>query len=258
MAGLRVDAFARELKYATEDRLTGDEHRHAFAAFARQVRDEEIALQTSRGGAAPVVQQTVDGHLGAPLEAVRLGGHIRFDFKYLTEVALFALEVLRGLSPTDSGAYRDAWFAMLDGKEVEPRAIPPSAREIVISNTKPYSRKIQVGAHGFETHAHIVDKAAKAVRSRYGNIVRAYVTFVDLADAYTLAGVQLSGAKRYAAQTAIARSDVRGRVLVKTSTGQVVLTRATKSGKQVYAAAKHRAKGVKMRYPALTIRDISA
>jgi hypothetical protein len=186
MAGLRVDAFARELKFATERPLIGDEHRHAFAAFARSVRDEEIARQIARGGARPIVEQTVDGHLGAPLEAVRLGGHIRFDFKYLTEMALFALEVLRGLSPTDSGAYRDAWFCTANNKEVDPHAIPETVREVIITNNKPYARKIQVGAKGFRTSAHIVDKAAKAVRSRYGNVATALVTFITIPGGYQL------------------------------------------------------------------------
>ena len=182
---VKLDAFAWELKVATADHLIGDEHRAAFAARAASVRDEEIARQETRG-VAPTVEQTVDGRKGAALASVRIGGHIRFDFSYLREMALFALEVLRGFAPVDSGAYRDAFFASVDGKQADPRTIPEWARVVVITNDVPYARKIQVGAKGFKVHAGLFDRAAKAVRSRYSNVTNVDVKFIKFAGGYVL------------------------------------------------------------------------
>ena len=184
MATVKLEAFARELAVLTEGPVTGDEHRLAFARYAKQVCDEEIALQEARSGVRPVVETRVDGELGAALETVRLGGQIRFDFKYLTEMVLFALEVLRGLAPVGSGRYRSRFFVLADGVEVDPQAIPAHARGVFITNDRPYARKIQVGATGFRAYSGLFDVANKAVRSHYGNIVKTDVKFIKLSGAY--------------------------------------------------------------------------
>ena len=188
MASLKLDAFARQLNFGTVDKLTGEAHRLAFANYAAQVRDEEIARQVARGGARPSVETRVDGRLGAALQSVRIGGHIRFDFRYLSEMTLFALAVLRGLAPQDSGAYSESFLALVDNVEIDPHAIPASAREVFVTSRKVYSRKIQVGARGFKAHAGLFDKALKAVRTRYGNITTVEVRFVKLVGGYVLKG----------------------------------------------------------------------
>jgi hypothetical protein len=252
---MKIAAFASEIKYFN-DQLTGDAHRMAFAQYAAAVRDEEIARQSARG-AAPTVRTTVDGVRDAPLTAVKLGGHIRFDFSYFNEQVLFALAVLRGICPKDSGEYRDHFFAMLpNATRIDPRAIPPGTPEVIVTNDMAYSRKIEVGAHGFKLRSHIFEAARQALIARYRNISTADVKFITLPGGYVLRGRQLSGAKRYAAQIAVGSADARGRVLVKTSTGAVIVTRVTRSRKQVYTARKDTMKGEQMTYPALSIRGL--
>jgi len=190
-----VAAFERQIRFELIEPLTGDAHRRAFAAFAAQVRDEEIARQVARGGFRPHVTQRVDGRPDAPLESVRIGGHIRFDFRYLIEVVVFALAALRALSPTESGAYREAWACMFNNRKIDVMRIPPQATEVIVVNDRPYARKIQVGSKGFTAHAHIVDKAAKLVRSHYPTVVRADIRFVQLTGAYSLSKPPKRGQK---------------------------------------------------------------
>jgi hypothetical protein len=197
MASGKIAALERQLHVASVGRLTGEEHRQAFIALAREGRDEVTGEQTERaGGIPPSVETVVDGLAGAPLESVKPGGIIRFDFKYLREIARFALDWLRENSPVESGAYKNAHFVMAGGAEIDPLEIPAEAHEIVVTNDKPYARKIQVGMKSLSVPPGIYDRARIAVARRYGNIVSVDLKFIELAGGYVLKGGRGKGRRR--------------------------------------------------------------
>lgn len=62
------------------------------------------------------------------------------------------------------------------------------ARQVLVVNTQPYARKIQVGAHGFEARKGLFDVARKRVQSQFRGLVKVRTTFVRLSDGYRLRG----------------------------------------------------------------------
>jgi hypothetical protein len=193
----KLEALERELRVVTTARLTGDEHKKNFIEIASRGRDEEIARQRGRGAAIPTVETTVDGVRGAALTSVKIGGRIRFDFRYWREIAEFALKTLMDLSPVESGDYRSGHFIMANGQKVEASAIPPDVVALIITNDMPYSRKIQIGAMRMSVPPGVYDRARVAINAKYGNVFRTDVIFVDLAGAYELK--KKSGRVRYPA-----------------------------------------------------------
>jgi len=175
-------AFERTIRLAVDSLRPPDVQRHHAAVARRGLVDHLRKLK----GDLPEVQTFVDGRLGAPEESVKPYGVIRYEFVFASEAATFALKEAQEMSPVDSGAFRRAWFLMVDGKEVAADAIPPSARRIVLTNDRPYARKIEVGAMTVRVPPGIVDRLQRVVLRRFGNSVEADVQYIELAGGYRL------------------------------------------------------------------------
>lgn len=128
-----------------------------------------------------------DGHPSASEESVRPFGVITYQFNRMREVLSFALREAENESPVRSGRYYRSWFFMAQGAEIGLDEVPAGVA-ITLTNDQPYARKIHVGAKGFERYANpgIVEKVRQAVMRRYGAVVSAEVTFINLAGAHTL------------------------------------------------------------------------
>lgn len=126
----------------------------------------------------------VDGREGAAPETVKLGGVIVSRYSYLAEVAAFALETLREISPVDSGDYKASHFLLHDGGEVP--ELPEAALEFFVTNDVPYARKLHVRHYGFTAPPGVYERAREMVAQRFGNSVDCQVRFIDLAGAYRL------------------------------------------------------------------------
>ena len=184
-----AQAFRRQLLLFADRTLSPAAQSRHLAERARRERDALIAA----GRASSSYRWWVDGREGAPEETVAPadGGRIVYRFSALGAVAAFALSVLIERSPRRSAApidartgktahYRDGFYVGVDGKFIpaavfEPTAVPPGA-EIVIGNTQPHSRKVDVQLVGdrplrFSVPAGLFDDAAKAVAARYGDVV---------------------------------------------------------------------------------------
>ena len=76
---------------------------------------------------------------------------------------------------------------MVDGRRVDPSEVQPND-EVTITNNQPYSRKINVGAKGFERYGPpgIVERVRQSVLQKYGATVDAQVVFLDITDSYIL------------------------------------------------------------------------
>jgi hypothetical protein len=135
----------------------------------------------------PGVMIEVDGHAATSEESVKPFGVIVYRFQRMREIALFALNAARTLSPVLRGRYKASWFALVNNRETAPEAIG-AADTVIITNDQPYARKIQVGARGFEKYVPpgIVEKVRQLVIRKYGAIVDVALEFITLVGGYVL------------------------------------------------------------------------
>lgn len=135
------------------------------------------------------VVRHVDGVRDAPESAVKADGVIVYDYDRVDQVAVYVLDILRELSPFDSGDYVRSHVIMLNGTPIGSRDstradLRPADLEnfkpgdrITISNLMAYTRKIEIGRKGYRAHAHVYEKAASIAAGRYGNIAKILFTY---------------------------------------------------------------------------------
>jgi hypothetical protein len=180
--GMKVAAFDRALRLFIQD-CQPQEISRALAVFARSSRDAAIA----EGIAAPTYRTIVDGATGASEDRVRPDGKIVYDFDVWDGVIPEILSLARSRSPRASGTYASSWFAMVNGVLWKSDVIPVGA-EVIVANDQPYHRKIHVGAMEMSVPPGIVEDLRQAVQRRFGNLLKAEVSFIHLAGGYVLKG----------------------------------------------------------------------
>ncbi len=132
----------------------------------------------------------VDGRMGVLETAVNVFGVIHYiydrsqigferDLKQtvarLDEIALYALEILRSISPVGSGKdphpglYRDSHVLFLNKQPVDNLSAWKPGDEISISNEVEYSRIIEVGNHKGRLPLLVYDRAKDIVDEKYGS-----------------------------------------------------------------------------------------
>lgn len=126
----------------------------------------------------------VDGMVGAAEERVKPDGVIIYQYQRIAEVVQFAMETLFDLSPVLTGAYRNAHQMMLNGMVVANLANWRSGDEVTITNTLPYSRKIEVGKMKMKVSgsAEVYQQARRKIAARFGNVVSVQFTFRAVID----------------------------------------------------------------------------
>lgn len=145
------------------------------------------AFLARQGDAAPAVELIVDGHAAASEEEVKPFGVIIYRFRRMRDVAMFALAEAVRLSPVRSGRYRDAWFAISNGAEIDLSALAQNTRDLWITNDVPYARKIHMrGARLLNVPPGIVERLRQTVLRKYGAIVEANIEFIHLEGAHVL------------------------------------------------------------------------
>lgn len=156
--------------------VIADVHALAQQQIAETARAKNAEILSDPPPPLTVVRH-VDGVLGAPESAVKPDGVIVYDYGRLDQVAEYALDILRELSPVDSGDYVRSHVLMLDGQVVETLEGWKPGDRITISNPLPYVRKIEIGRQGYRAHAHVYEKAAAQVSRRFGNIANVIFAF---------------------------------------------------------------------------------
>lgn len=116
----------------------------------------------------------VDGKQGAPEDAVRPDGVIVYTYPRLTHVAQYAMEALFDLSPVLSGEYRVAHTLFLNGQAVENLRNYKRGDDVVITNSVPYARKIDLGVMTMRVPgtSRVYEQAVRLVNARYGNVAK--------------------------------------------------------------------------------------
>lgn len=230
----RPQAFDRELRLATAG-LDPD----AIVRLLAQTAHKALAEVQANGAAPARYTRIVNGRVGAPEESVIPPGPILYEFSWLPEIVEFALAFAIERSPVGGppddehpGLFKNSWFVLVNGAVAgDLAAIPPDA-EVIVTNDRPYARKIEVGAMTMRVPPGIIEDTRQAVFRRFGNIITAEKRFISLAGAYILAGRR---PLRLAAQ------DRR--------------SSAFRAGRTHLAARKDTARGQELRYPALVLRQ---
>ncbi len=175
-------AFEQVIRLAIA-KVKPPEFQRMHARVAREALAKHLASRNDR----PNVTRIVDGRIGASEDSVKYGGIIRYEFDNLRTAALFAMEQIKALAPELTGTYNTKWFFMVDGAEIAPEAIPPTAREITITNDEPYSRRLVVGRRADGRPFSLKNPppgflalARYAVLGRFGNSVSARIQFIYL------------------------------------------------------------------------------
>lgn len=164
------------------DKYGPEKAKQLHIAIARKKLGELMARQQSK----PSYTIETDGRPAASEESVRPFGVITYRFTRMREIAAFCLAEAIRVSPEASGRYKRSWFILADGAETKADAIPPSAKMILVVNDQPYSRKINVGAEGFEKYVPpgIAEKVRQAAIRKFRAVATIEVEYVTLSGGY--------------------------------------------------------------------------
>lgn len=201
MAAQALDAFKRTVTVAWPAR----QQAQARALLLKTAHDGHARImneQKARAGIAPDFDAYAN-QPGKPVEAVILPGPIVYRYRYLREIVLVALHELEGASPVVSGDYQRGHTLFVNGTPIEdPLEYVFKARdEIMIVNTVPYARKIEVGktksgrSFVMQVPDRIYQRVGDKLKTRYRNLGRVSVQFVNLSTAYRLKYDQVTRAR---------------------------------------------------------------
>jgi hypothetical protein len=134
----------------------------------------------------------VDGVLGAREEAVRPDGAIIYTYPRLDEVVRVAMDTLFDLSPVLSGEYRMRHTLFVGGVQAANLQDWDGSSEILITNTLPYSRKIELGAMTMRAPGtdRVYQEAAAVVARRFGNVARVAFDWQGIVSGSSASGLQ--------------------------------------------------------------------
>jgi len=256
--GASTAAFERVINLSLEALLPPEARR----THARIAREGLAAFVASMPEAPDEITTYVDGREGASEETVRFGGVIRYEIRRhdLSRIAARALSLCVAASPDGPGKagtgktqahYRDAWIVILlksgreiarfeGGETVFPTDLRPD--EIVVVNTEPYHRKLEVGANATEMRRNrsgrlvvlpsgIVERVRVQIAREYGASVDVTVRYIPLPGGYALKGRQ---------KREYAKEDRR--------------SSAFRAGRALLSGRRDTREGQPMTYPALALR----
>lgn len=153
--------------------------------------------------------QVIDGVADKPIPQIEPFGVAVFSFHYGADVVQFALETLRALSPVESGDYRSGHYVFVNGARVEDLSAVTSASQILIANTLPYARRLEMPSkwrygslkgqvRGWSVQPQVPQPAdsiyrhaADTVNRRYGNVMKASYTWAE-ADGQRVPAISLT------------------------------------------------------------------
>jgi hypothetical protein len=172
----------RQLRIMLDKQLGGEVLGKRLADFARRSLADAIAT----GAGTENYETFVNGRRGAAEESVTLPGPIVYEFNWWNEILIYTMQFLRKRSPASSPdsppgrlPYRDRFFVLADGVGVNPRQYKtiPNRSEILVSNSAPYHRKVDVQLMGREpirinVPAGIMEDAALAVGTRFAGLIK--------------------------------------------------------------------------------------
>ena len=186
----------------------------AIADFARS----EIALAEATNaealGAPPPYRTYVDGTESAAFETVKPGGTIVAVFDVAVDAVEYVYDLCRKNAPVKSGKFKNNIVIYADGNLVATPAEAIGAKEVVITDLEPYTRKIE-GMAGKKPQSSqapqgVFQAAAIMAASRFGNVASIKFGFRELLNASPLdAWAKVHAAKSGRRQNKQYRKDTR-------------------------------------------------
>lgn len=176
----KASVFRQQITAYIDTTLSPAARSARLAAVARAA----LAGLQSSGRASSVYRLSVDGYPATSENTVRGDGtgDILYSFSYTRDAVEFALDFLRARAPVKSGLYARSWYIIAGGQfslasSLDLNSLPPTG-EIIIGNTQPYNRKIDVQRNGaaplrFSVPPGEYDDCVAAIGQRYGNTLRA-------------------------------------------------------------------------------------
>lgn len=189
MARTSVADVERRLTVATQG-LTTDAIRVRLARFAR----EKLAEAISTGAGHANYERYVNGRAGATEESVQPPGPIVYRFGYVDRAAEWALDWLRKNSAVQSGRFQNSFFVLTPDLKRAMLKDLRAAREVLVVNDQPYSRRLEVGKNErggpfvVQIKPRLFRRCKNALKGQFGPTVEVYETFVELPDGYVLKG----------------------------------------------------------------------
>jgi len=179
------------------------QEREARAHLLRVANDGHQKVMNDaqmRSGVKPDFDAYANTPGNANLQSVKLPGPIVFRYRYIREVLLEALKQLQAASPVGTGAYQRSHQIFINGALVP--GVPASVKasdEFMIANTRPYSRKIELGktksGRNFVISVpnRVYERAFRRLRAKFGQLVKIEYAFVSLPGGYSLKGSRRGG-----------------------------------------------------------------
>lgn len=171
-------AGANQRLFVVAAQATREETQQALAALGKR---EHAKVMKDNPRPSRFIR-TVDGVRGAREEQVRPDGTIIYVYPRLDEVVQAALDTLFDLSPVLSGAYRMNHRLFVNSVEARNLADWDGQGDIIISNSMPYSRKIELGKMIMRVPGsdHVYEQAEFTLQQRFGNQARIFFTYRGL------------------------------------------------------------------------------
>lgn len=194
MAMARFETFAKDLQLATAD-LQPEAINRELAKFAK----DELAKAIDGGEASSIYTRYVGGREGAPEESVQVPEAIVYDFSYWQPIIAFALEALRKRSPVLTGRYQSTHVVMIGSQVVAPDVEIAADEEVMLVNTQPYARVLEVGNVRVKAPGDAIYQATRQVVQRqFGKAVDIRFRMVTIPGGYRLKGRFRRGYKPFA------------------------------------------------------------
>lgn len=165
----RIDSIDRDLALMLKEELSPQARSAALASFARQELAKAQNTNRQALGYEPPHETFVDGARGGAVETVKPDGTILFAFDLINDLFAWIGEQLVIHAPVLTGQFQRSFRFYADGREVDPGADVPVAREYVFLNVQPYARKIERG-HSDQAPNGVFEAVAALARGRFGNL----------------------------------------------------------------------------------------
>jgi hypothetical protein len=180
----RFKSFAKDLQMATAG-ISPQNLQRELAQFAVNALRDHIHA----GEASSRYEKWVNGRYNADEFTVKPPGPILYEFHWWNEIIEYGLEVLQKRSPVRTGRFRDSWVPMVNKQVQTDYSKIPIGAEVLLVNTQPYARKIEVGFMNMRVPPGVAEDSMATIRRRFGNVVEIKTTFVTLPNGYVLKGV---------------------------------------------------------------------
>lgn len=169
-----LEFFGREIAVATRG-LTPEAINRKLAAFARS----ELAEAIARGEASESYDVFVNGRKGAVEETVKAPGPILYVFTNWEIILTTALQELAKRAPRRSGRFASSFIVVVAGRVVTDFKSIAAESEVIITNFRPYTRKIETGAMKSPRRA-VFDGAQRVLAARFRAAFAIKDTFLNI------------------------------------------------------------------------------